>query len=335
MPRTTRIALGLETPKKSRKARTSSFGEDYNSSDDNDGAADTDQAETPARSLTGFSENVPTPIPESHATKIAQHSAIPMMPPVPGSPMPSTGKLVELENGKRVSIATSLLKAGKPGSLSDRLVPVPFSPMRLTHSQSELAVGSVASGNTNSSARGSMSLLLSPLKKVQGQKSREEMLLTAAGKEVEQLASALDTAHREREMQKREIARLRAMLAKQALDSAPAGKTDGSGTPGYISFVPSKVEHVFQDDSLSGDEGEREDEDEEGDDEGDDEGDGADEGDGDGDGHEPRFSESRGVRNLTTADKTGRPSEQDMLDLSLGPVGSTNASRVGTRNGLR
>lgn len=172
-----------------------------------------------------------------------------------------------------------------------------------------------------------MSLLLSPLKKVQGQKSREELLLTAAGKEVEQLASALDYAHREREMQKREIARLRSMLAKQALDSAPGGKSDSSGTPGYVSFVPSKVEHVFQDDSVSGDEGEHEEE-EDGE-EDDEEGEEYDGGE-DGDGQEPRIS---GVRNLTTADRTGRPSEQDMLDLSLGPV--SNASRVSTRSGMR
>jgi hypothetical protein len=269
----------------------------------------------------------------------ADASDVPVLPPPAGMPTPA--KLFHLENGKPVPVFSTLMQAAQQHSTGKQTKALGV------HLSSE------PSKNATESARGSMSLLVPPQKKVHGKKSREEMLLTVAGKEIEQLSTSLDDAHRERDMQRKEIARLRSLLTQHVMGSSGSlAKPDSSATNFIGKLDQTPLPGILYEAALDAadDHGDYEyldgnDDDEDGDvratrrmiEEYDDES----------ESNRSRSTSSsmqvknaanikeyQRERNLTTADITGRPSEEDLLDIALAPV-SVGVTVPNSRNSNR
>jgi hypothetical protein len=285
----------------------------------------------------------------------ADASDVPVLPPPAGMPTPA--KLFHLENGKPVPVFSTLMQAAQQHStgkqMTERLAAVSLlSPIKQTKALG-VHLSSEPSKNATESARGSMSLLVPPQKKVHGKKSREEMLLTVAGKEIEQLSTSLDDAHRERDMQRKEIARLRSLLTQHVMGSSGSlAKPDSSATNFIGKLDQTPLPGVLYEAALDAadDHGDYEyldgnDDDEDGDvratrriiEENDDES----------ESNRSRSTSSsmqvknaanikeyQRERNLTTADITGRPSEEDLLDIALAPV-SVGVTVPNSRNSNR
>lgn len=134
-----------------------------------------------------------------------------------------------------------------------------------------------------------------------------ELVVERLTREVTNLTEQLDSAYRERDMQRREIARMRKMAAQAVMmPSGNASIADDSNAGGSQEIYNAYNSHISSKPDLS---------------------------DTLFDGPEPMLDSvmigSRPMtvdRRVTTADITGKPSAADLRDLAFGPVGTTRGS---------